>query len=59
MFNRALELNKPHARTPNAGDEPKAPPSRAAMTRMQRLRRVYDIDLSVAPIAVAPSRCWP
>ena len=46
---RALVLNRPHARRPSVGDEPKSPASRAAMTWMQRLRRVYDIDISVCP----------
>ena len=44
---RALLVAKPRVRTPATVDEPKARASRAAMTWMQRLRRVYDIDVSV------------
>ena len=42
-------MAKPRVRTPATVDEPKARASRAAMTWMQRLRRVYDIDVSVCP----------
>ena len=46
---RALLVAKPRVRTPSAADEPKPRASRAAMTWMQRLRRVYDIDVSICP----------
>jgi hypothetical protein len=46
---RALLVEKPRVRIPSATEEPKARASRAAMTWMQRLRRVYDIDVSVCP----------
>ena len=46
---RALLVAKARVRTPSASDEPKAHASRAAMTWRQRLRRVYDIDVSVCP----------
>ena len=46
---RALLVAKARVRTPSASDEPKAHASRAAMTWMQRLRRVYDKDVSVCP----------
>ena len=46
---RALLMAKPRVRIPSATEEPKARASRAAMTWMQRLRRVYDIDVSVCP----------
>ena len=46
---RALVLRQPHACKPSADDEPKSPASCTAMTWMQRLRRVYDIDISVCP----------
>ena len=40
----------PPVHDPSRGsDEPEAHASRAAMTWMQRLRRVYDIDVSVCP----------
>ena len=46
---RALVLPKPRPRTSGVPDEPKACASRAAMTWMQRLRRLYDIDISICP----------
>ncbi len=46
---RALVLTTLRPRSTRAHDEPKARASRAAMTCMQRLRRVYDIDISVCP----------
>ena len=46
---RALLVAKPRVRIPSATEQPKARASRAAMTWMQRLRRVYDIDISVCP----------
>ena len=47
MRHRALLVAKPRVRIPSATEEPKARASRAAMSWMQRLRRVYDIDVSV------------
>jgi len=44
---RALLVAKPRVRPRSATEEPKARASRAAMSWMQRLRRVYDIDVSV------------
>ena len=46
---RALLVANPRVRTPSAADEPRARTSRAAMTWIQRLRRVYAIDVSVCP----------
>ena len=46
---RALLVGKPRVRTPRAVEEPKAALSGAAMTWMQRLRQIYDIDVSVCP----------
>jgi len=46
---RAALVARPRARTSSAHDEPKAAPSRVAMTWMQRLRRVYHIDISLCP----------
>ena len=40
-------MAKPRVRPRSATEEPKARASRAAMSWMQRLRRVYDIDVSV------------
>ena len=42
-------MAKPRVRTPRAVEEPKAALSGAAMTWMQRLRQIYDIDVSVCP----------
>ena len=46
---RALLVAKARVRAPTTPEEPKARASRAAMTWMQRLRGVYDIDGSVCP----------
>ena len=46
---RAVLVAKVPVRTLSRSDEPEAHASRAAMTWMQRLRRVYDIDVSVCP----------
>jgi hypothetical protein len=46
---RALLVANPRVRTPRAVEEPEAALSGAAMTWMQRLRRIYDIDVSVCP----------
>jgi hypothetical protein len=46
---RTVLVAKAPVRTPSRSDEPEAHASRAAMTWMQRLRRVYDIDVSVCP----------
>ena len=46
---RARVMAKGHVRAPGADEEPKAARSRTAMTWMQRLRRVYDKDVSVCP----------
>ena len=46
---RAQVLSTLRPRSLRAHDEPKAALSRAAMTWMQRLRRVYDKDVSVCP----------
>jgi hypothetical protein len=42
-------MAKGHVRAPGADEEPRAARSGTAMTWMQRLRRVYDIDVSVCP----------
>ena len=46
---RALLVAKPRVCASRVADEPKARDSRAAMTLMQRLRRVYDKDVNVCP----------
>jgi hypothetical protein len=46
---RALLVAKPRVRPRSATEQPQDCASRAAMTWMQRLRRVYDIDVSVCP----------
>ena len=46
---RALLVAKPRVRPRSATEQPKARASRAAMTWMQRLRRVYDKHVSVCP----------
>ena len=46
---RALLLATPRPPEMCAQEESKAAPSRAAMTWMQRLRRVFDIDISICP----------
>ena len=43
---RTLLMAKPRVRVTSATEEPKAQASRAALTRVQRLRRVYDIAVS-------------
>ena len=43
---RTLLMAKPRVRVTSATEEPKAQASRTAMTRVQRLRRVYDIAVS-------------
>jgi hypothetical protein len=42
-------MAKGHVRAPGADEEPKAARSCTAMTWKQRLRRVYDKDVSVCP----------
>ena len=42
-------MAKGHVRAPGADEEPKVARSRTATTWMQRLRHVYDIDVSVWP----------
>ena len=46
---RALLVAKPRVRPRSATEQPKDWASRAAMTWMQRVRRVYDKDVSVCP----------